>query len=372
MAESVDWEAEGLLDGLEGEDRADRVALLDRLHDDGTSLEELREAVHDETLVFLPAERMIGGEARYTAAEVAETTGVDVDLLLRMRRAHGLPLATPDTRIFTDTDVEATRLARGFLDAGVSAEQMLAVVRVLGRGLAQAAEVMREIVLEMALEPGASESALARRYAELAGALVPMTTPILDQMLRLHLRNLVRTEMVSAAERETGRLPGAREVTVGFADLVGFTRLGEKVAPEELGRVADRLGALAADVVAPPVRLVKLIGDAAMLVGDEPEPVLEASLALVEAADAEGEDFPQLRAGIAAGEALSRAGDWFGRPVNLASRVTAIAYPGSVLATREVRDATRDTFRWSSTRPRAIKGLEERVPLYRVRRLDPA
>jgi len=372
VAERVDWEAEGLLDGLESEDRDDRVALLDRLRSDGASLEELREAVRDETLVFLPAERIIGGDARYTAAEVAEMTGVDVDLLLRMRRAHGLPLAAPETRLFTDTDLEATRLARGFLDAGVSADQMLAVVRVLGRGLAQAAEVMREIVLQMALEPGASESALARRYAELAGALVPMTTPIIDQMLRLHLRNLVRTEMVSAAEREAGRLPGARDVTVAFADLVGFTRLGEKVAPEELGHVADRLGEIASDVVAPPVRLVKLIGDAAMLVGDEAEPVLNAALDLVAAADTEGEDFPQLRAGLAAGEALSRAGDWFGRPVNLASRVTAIAYPGSVLATREVRDATRDAFHWSSTRPRAIKGLEDRVPLYRARRPEPS
>ena len=99
-----------------------------------------------------------------------------------------------------------------------------------------------------------------------------------------------------------------------FADLVGFTRLGEEVAPEELGRLAVRLEALATEVVEPPVKLVKTIGDAAMLASVEPEPLLEAALTLIDAADAEGEDFPQLRAGAALGPALPRAGDWFGRP----------------------------------------------------------
>ena len=92
--------------------------------------------------------------------------------------------------------------------------------------------------------------------------------------------------------------------------------------------MTGRLGELAAAVVEPPVRLVKMIGDAAMVVGPEPGPVVEAALALVEAAENEGEDFPLLRAGVASGQALARAGDWYGRPVNLASRITAIARPG--------------------------------------------
>jgi adenylate cyclase len=92
------------------------------------------------------------------------------------------------------------------------------------------------------------------------------------------------------------------------------------------------------------------------------------TLALVDAADSEGHDFPQLRAGIAAGEALSRAGDWFGRPVNLASRLTAIARPGSVLTTDSLHEMAPDGYRWSKAGIRNIKGIPDPVPLWRVRR----
>jgi len=119
-----------------------------------------------------------------------------------------------------------------------------------------------------------------------------------------------------------------------------------------------------------PVRLVKTIGDAAMLASPEPEPLLDVALALLEAADAEGEDFPHLRVGSAIGPALNRAGDWFGRPVNLASRITAIARPGSLLAERELREAAPDSYRWSYAGERRLRGVREPVPLFRARRID--
>ena len=365
----IDFAAEGLLDGLEGDARAARLELLEQLSADGISLDELRAATRDGRLLFVGAERMVSGIPRYSTREVSERAGVRPEFVMALRRANGLPVPDLDAVVCSENDIEGAILARRFLDSGVTEEQQLAVVRVLGRGLAQAAEVMRATVLELVLEPGASEAELARRIAERIEGFMPMVGPMLEQMARQHLRHMVRTEAISAAERRDGTLPGARDVTVAFADLVGFTRLGEEVDPDELGRVAERLVGMTVEHLRGDVRLVKTIGDAAMLVSPDAGPLLEVALDLVDAAGAEGADFPQLRVGIASGAALSRAGDWYGRPVNIASRVTTIARPGSVLATREVRDSAGDAYRWSGAGARSLKGVDGPVRLYRVRRV---
>jgi adenylate cyclase len=155
---------------------------------------------------------------------------------------------------------------------------------------------------------------------------------------------------------------------VCFADLVEFTRLGEEIAPEELGSVAGRFEEMASAVAEPPVRLVKMIGDAAMMVSTEPEAMLEAALRLIEAADEEGDEFPYLRAGLALGPTLAQTGDYYGRAVNLASRITGVARPGSVLADAATREAVDGAFAYSFAGERRLKGIDSGVKLFRVRR----
>ena len=115
------------------------------------------------------------------------------------------------------------------------------------------------------------------------------------------------------------------------------------------------------------MRLVKVIGDAVMLVSPEPATMVETMLTLVEGAEA-AEGLPELRAGVAYGPAVNRWGDWFGSTVNLASRLTSRARPGSVLATEEVRDAAPDGYAWSSAGPKKLKGFSAPVKTFRVRR----
>jgi adenylate cyclase len=366
--DSIDFAAEGLLDGLEGSARDERLVLLERLASDGVALSDLRRASASGTIVYLAADRVIGGPERYTAAEVAQRSGIGEDFLVAARRAMGLPIPEPDEAVYAEAEIEAARMVLVARDAGISDDDLLELLRVLGRGLGQAAESLRTVPLKLVLEPGISESELAQRYAGAAGALYPLVNPLVSNVLALHLRHATQSTVVSELERLGGRLPGSRAVAVCFADLVGFTRLGEEVPPDELGQLAVRLEKLAAEAAAPPVRLVKTIGDAAMLTAPEPEPLLRAALNLIDAADREGEDFPQLRAGAAFGQALPRAGDWFGRPVNLASRITGVARPGSVLAEREVREAVEGPYRWSYAGERRLKGIREPVPLFRARR----
>jgi adenylate cyclase len=368
MGDAVDFAAEGLLDGLEGEARVERLRLLEYLHGDGVPLETLREAVATGTHVFLPAERFVGGEQKYTARELAARSGLELDFMTALRRANGFPIPEPDARVFCDADLAQFQTARQFRDAGLPAEDMIEIGRVLGHGMARAAAAMRAVVLKLALRPGASEHELAVDYTQVVSRLMPLVEPLVGQMMNAHLRHMAQTEAVSLSELSSGQLPGAREIAVGFADLVGFTRMGEEVPADELGRVADRLGTLAADTITPPVRLVKTIGDAAMLVSPEPDAMIQAAFGLVAAADAEGAEFPQLRVGLAWGSALSRAGDWFGRPVNLADRVTAVARAGSVLATRELREAATDErYSWSFAGARRLKGVRDPVALFRAR-----
>ena len=360
----MDFAAAGLLDGLDGDAREARIQLLHQLAADGISLEELQAAAKENRLALLPVERVLG--AGYTAREIEERTGVPAGLMVRMRRLLGLPKPGPDDRVFGDDDVEAAQATKMFLDLGFSEGAIVEITRVLGEGMARLAATTTAAFVETFLQAGDSEHEVAARFAELAEQLTPALRPILVGAFNQHLRESVRRGMLGRAELETGQFPDAVEITVGFADLVGFTRLGGEVELQELGSVAGGLATMAGEVIEPPVRLIKTIGDAAMFVSSEPGPLVEAALALVEATEAA--DLPSLRAGVASGPALLRSGDFYGPSVNLASRVTGVARPGSVLCTEEIHDAVPEAFDWSFAGRHRLKGIAEPVALYRARR----
>lgn len=370
MVATIDFEAEGLLDGVDGAAREGRRRLLEQLGNDGVPLEELREAVAEGRLALIPVERVLAPPGkRHSFARVAAESSLGEDYLAKLMRALGLPIPEDqDEPIYRDDDLEATRIVGSFREAGISDDAILEAARVLGNSMSQVIAANRAVVGRTLFRQDAGEFELAMAWAAVARDLNPRLERLVTYVLHAQQVAQLRQDVSSLAE-----LGGsAATISVAFADLVGFTRLGEQVAADELGSVAGRLTELAIDTISPPVRLVKMIGDAAMLVAHEPEPLVGAVLDLVAAADAEGEDFPQLRAGMALGEALPRAGDWFGRPVNLASRITERARPGSAVGTAEMRETVAgDRFRWSKLPGRKkLKGIGE-VELYRVRRAEP-
>jgi adenylate cyclase len=366
---TIDFEAEGLLDGLKGEARADRRALLEQLAGEGVPLEELRDAVAVGRLTLLPVERRIAGDGpRYTPREVAELAGGDLGLLQRASAALGLPYPDPDERSLNEADLEAARRVKAFLDAGLPEDGIVQVARTIGMGTTRIAEANRELTVRTLMQPGDTERDLALRFAAAAEHMLPLFEPTLLYAQRAHLLEQIRRDVIGTADLASGELGATAEVSVCFADLVGFTKLGEEIAPEELGLVAGRLEEMAAAVAEPPVRLVKTIGDAAMLVSPEAEDMTDAALRLVDASEEEGEEFPSLRAGIARGTAVVQTGDYYGRSVNLASRITGIAKPGSVLVDKASKQAAPDAFDYSFAGERRLKGFETRSKLYRVRR----
>lgn len=279
-----------------------------------------------------------------------------------------MPRNDDDDLAYTDDDVEAAELLKQFVDAGLPEEGIREVARVLGEGMSRLADATKTLVAEAFLEAGDTELGASERYAGAAHAMVPMAIRQMEHAYKVHLREQIRSDFLDQTELASGRIDQSEDVTVLFADLVGFTKLGESLPPEELRHVASWLEELASEAVEPSVRVVKTIGDAVMLVAPEPAPIVATALELVGRASDAGDEYPEVRAGLAAGSALQRGGDWYGSPVNTASRVTGIARPGSVLATGEVRGATREDFRWSPAGRRRLKGVRDPVALYRARR----
>jgi adenylate cyclase len=358
-----------LLDGLDGAARRARLELLRWLHDDGVTLDELRAAVSDGRLALLPAELALGGIGTMTPEDVAAEVGVDIETLEAVRRASGLPLPPRDCPELGELDLFGARALAAFIDGGLPVEGLIEASRVFGEAAAHAAAAAGTLANATIPQEGDTEYDYARRLGNATRELTPYAAELLGVMYMLHNRENIRQEMVAAEEIVAGRRSDVHEVTVGFCDVVGFTRLGEGVPAADLGAIATRLAALAADAAEPPVRLIKSIGDAVMFVAPEPAPLLDTMLCLMEAAEREGEQFPSLHAGAAHGPALRRWGDYYGGPVNLAARLTERARPGAVIADAGVRELAGDeSFEWSDAGLKKLKGISEPTPVFRCRR----
>lgn len=347
----------------------DRAELTDWLLSEGFTEDQINESFAP---MLLPSRRALGDDGtRLSARQISARWGVNLDLLQRILHAAGRPRSEDlDAELFLPVDSDLVGYAQRFLRLGLPEDQVVAVVQVMAEGLSRTVEVMRFAALSAILQPGVSELDGAKATAALIGEAAPLLGPMIQDMLRTQLLHAMLEEEVSATERMAGRpLPGSGQVSVAFADLVGFTSLGEELPPEDLEQLSQRLADLARDLAEPPVRFVKTIGDEVMLVSAEPVPLLNMVLQLVDAAEKD-EFLPRLKAGMATGPAVSRAGDWFGRPVNQASRVTGVARPGSVLLAESAREAVGDApdFEWSFAGARRLKGIRDEVKLFRARR----
>ncbi len=375
MSEAIDFEAEGLLDGLEGEERESRLTLLRRLADDGCTLQELQSAVADGRLALLPLERMLSGRPRYTPLQIAERSGVPIEELERQWRSIGVAVPGRDEVVLSAEDLDAADRIRGILDAGLDSDQLAELSRTIAVAMSQFAAASRQVVGQTFVGDGGNEREVSDRVQEGAGGLIPTVGPTLDYVYRLHLREQLRHAAFDEVAEGTigGAPPDAGTLAICFADLVGFTKLGEQLPPEELGKITGRLEELARDVSHGPVRLVKLIGDAAMFASSDTDALLDSTHELVErmAEGDEDEELPLIRAGLAYGPVFTRGGDYYGRAVNLASRITETARPGSVLVTAEIRDhADEGEFAFSRARRKHLKGISGSVELFRCRRAD--
>ena len=150
MAEDLDLETSGLLDGLEGNARAERAELISWLVERGVSVEQIR---GNPAPMLLASRRVIGDDGQYVSArQAADKAGVDLGLFERTQRAMGLPrVDDPDAEVFLRADAEAAKFTRDFLDVGIDPDELVQITRLLGDGLSRAAEAMRYAALAAVL-----------------------------------------------------------------------------------------------------------------------------------------------------------------------------------------------------------------------------
>jgi adenylate cyclase len=152
-----------------------------------------------------------------------------------------------------------------------------------------------------------------------------------------------RRQFAAATERSFATLLGDGHpvLAVGFVDLVGFTETSRQSDARALEKLLERFERdTSLRVTAVGGRVIKMLGDEVLFVTDNVAGAAEVALATV-AAHAQDKSLPEVRAGIALGPVLGRLGDVYGEPVNLASRLTVEARPGSVLVDLAAAEALR-------------------------------
>jgi adenylate cyclase len=329
----------------------ERVRAFLRAH--GTPDDEIAEAQSHDVLDLLVADRLlVPAERRYTQVEVAEMTGMDLDLARRFWRALGFPDVPLDERMFTDLDIEALVTLQSMMALGVAdVDTSLQFARVIGSSMARIAEAeVSPTVRLMGISPGSGDTVeAADRFAQLADHSLPAMARLLEFVWRRHVQAAVRRAMLLRSRSDSGALP---VLAVGFADMVGFTTLSQQLSEEELAAVVARFEEVAHDTVTGGGgRVVKMIGDEAMFVADSALDAARIGLALAEAY-ADDDLLSDVRVALAVGPVLVQDGDFYGPVVNLASRVVNMAAPGAVVVTDEFHAAVQ------AVTPRATPGDE--------------
>lgn len=274
--------------------------------------------------------------------EVSAAAGVSLLSARRFWRAMGMPIAGEDEQAFGQADVDAlgniVQLVRdGLLDEATA----LSMARAIGRSVDRLATWQVQLLAELvaAQGPAAADDAAgpdlrtARATAELFERIADDLEPLVVYAWRRQAASALERIVADAGIEPAGgeEAPHTTVRAVGFADLVSFTRLVRRLTERELAAMVQRFEALASDVITGHGgRVVKTVGDEVLFVV-RPGPAA-AQIALDIAQVLGGDDLlPDVRVGMATGPVVARLGDVFGTTVNRASRLTALARPGTVL-----------------------------------------
>ncbi|GAB7007536.1 adenylate/guanylate cyclase domain-containing protein [Nocardioides sp. AN3] len=299
---------------------------------------------------------------------MADAAGVPVELANELWRLLGFPLSDEDEAAFTEADVAALRRTAHLVSLGIlSPDRQAALVRTWGRSFARLAEWQTALLAELALErPGDTVDELAT----LAAGVVPDLEALQSYVWRRHAASAATRLLATEVGAETGTEAGVAAMAVCFVDIVGYTSRSRSLTEAELVAWIEGFeDACALLVVDHGGRVIKTLGDAVLFVCDDPVAAAEVALAVTERGQDPEDPFPSVRAGLAYGDVVPRLGDVFGPTVNIASRLTSVARPGTVVVDEAAADVLTGGYSLVRLRRTSVKGYSRLQPfaLRRVR-----
>jgi adenylate cyclase len=366
------WLKEGLIPQYDGSWTTAAVGharVVHRMRERGHSLQQIRRATEQGRLAFGYIEDLFpsGGRA-YTLQEAAEHTGLEPALIERIMTTLGVSFAQAES--LTDDDLLLLRYIATVLDAGLPLVAMLQLVRVYGQALAQVADAEVRLFHLYVHEPlmlsGATGLQMAEEMGELARDLLPLSSPVMDQVHQRYLQHFVEQDVVGhmevdleGAAEELGRL----RVAIVFADLAGYTRLTEEEGELQAVDAVERFVEAVEVTLPDEARVIKTIGDEVMVVGSDPAALTDWAVGFQRLQS----ERPLPRIGIHYGDALYRDGDYYGRDVNIASRVAARSAGGEVLVTRPVVEHAGPHLEFDRIAEVRLKGFKEPTEIFIAR-----
>jgi adenylate cyclase len=340
------WIRQGLIPQYEGEWTAAAIGqarVVAKMRQRGHSLQEIQTATEEGRLAFGFLDELFGSEPhRYSLKQAARRTGLEVGLIKRLIAGLGAHAVTADS--VSEDELQLLRYVAAVLETGFPLVALLQLVRVYGQAVARIADAEVRLfhlyVHEPLMRSGATGVETAEQMESMSRQVLPLAGPILDQIHQRYLQFFVAQDVVGHMESDldgTAVDLGRMRVAIAFADLTGYTRMteeeGELTAVDAVERFVE-----AVEVTLPDeARIIKTIGDEAMIIGSDAAALTDWAVGF----QAMQTERPLPRIAVHYGVALFRDGDYYGRDINIASRVSARSAAGEVLVTRPVVQVAR-------------------------------
>jgi adenylate cyclase len=371
------WAREGVIPEVDGTGEWTTAAvaharIVARLRDRGHKLENIKQAGEEGRLAYGYIEELFGADRpERSLDEAAKLTGLEPALIERFWASLGLPASGLEQ--LTDEDVQALHYVSSVLSAGFPLVAFLQLCRVYGQALSQIADAEVRLfhlyVHEPLIREGVPGLQMAEEMEGLARDLLPVASPMMDYVHQRFLQHFVEQDVVGHMESELEDEEvdlGRMRVAIAFADLAGYTRFTEEEGEEEALSSVERFVEGVTNTLPEDARVVKTIGDEVMVVGQDIRALVDWAVGFASLFD----ERPEPRIGVHWGTTLYRDGDYFGRDVNLTSRVVARARGGEVLVTDSVVDAVREAghLAFEAIGQVKLKGFDEPRELCRATR----